>query len=76
METNRHSLVPKHSKLSDSEKEKLLKRYNTNPKSLPRIIKSDPAIAKLGAKLGDVIKIERESQTAGKTVYYRVVVDD
>ncbi|MCK4634819.1 MAG: DNA-directed RNA polymerase subunit H, partial [Candidatus Aenigmarchaeota archaeon] len=27
----------------------------------------------IGAKIGDLIKITRNSQVAGKTVYYRIV---
>lgn len=75
MDINKHFLVPKHSKLSELEKEKLLKKYNVDLKLLPRIFKDDSAISKLGAKPGEIIKIERDSKTAGKTAYYRVVVD-
>ena len=37
------------------------------------IFPEDPAIVDLKPKAGDVIKITRESQTAGVAVYYRVV---
>lgn len=75
MDVIKHHLVPKHSKLSDAEKDKLLKSYSIEPKVLPKILKEDPAIAKLHAKSGDVIRIDRESKTAGTTVFYRGVVD-
>lgn len=72
---SKNYLVPKHAKLSDVEKGKLLESFSISTKELPKITKSDAAIAKLNAKEGDVIKIERESKTAGKALYYRVVVD-
>lgn len=72
---SKHELVPKHSKLNDSEKKNLLEKYNLVATSLPKIMKEDPAIAKLKVKVGDVIKIERISKTAGAAVYYRVVMD-
>jgi DNA-directed RNA polymerase subunit H len=71
----KHHLVPKHTKLNDSEKDKLLQELNINSAQLPKIIAEDPAIVHLGIKAGDVIKIERESKTAGISIYYRVVID-
>lgn len=73
---NKHILVPKHSKLSDKEKEILFSQYRVTIKELPKIISDDPAISKLNVRLGDIIKIERNSRTAGTTVYYRVVVEN
>ncbi len=70
-----HVLVPKHEKLSEKEKEALFKRYHLKMQDLPKIKKNDPAIAHLDVKYGDVIKITRESKTAGKSVYYRGVYD-
>ena len=42
---------------------------------LPKIKKDDLAIAHLGAKQGDVIKIIRKSSTAGEVFFYRGVVN-
>ena len=72
---NMHELVPKHTKLNDSEKNKVLEKYNVSANGLPRISKDDPAIETLNIKPGDIIKIERESQTARISIYYRVVVE-
>lgn len=72
---NNHQLVPKHTKVADSEKDKILAQFKVTTKELPKISKNDPAIELLGIKVGDVIKIERESKTAGVTYYYRVVED-
>ena len=72
---DKHFLIPKHAKLSDAQKEKLLEKYRVSLKELPRILKTDQAAISLEAKPGDVIKITRESPTAGEAVFYRVVVD-
>lgn len=68
-----HSRVPKHEKLSDTEKEELFERLQVTTKGMPRISPADPAIKHLEPKIGDVIKITRNSYTAGTAVYYRVV---
>lgn len=70
----KHELVPKHIVLNQEEKEKLLKKYGITLKELPRIFLSDPVVKNLGAKVGDVIKIIRKSETAGESIYYRVVI--
>jgi DNA-directed RNA polymerase subunit H len=41
---------------------------------LPRILETDPAIKEMSPKPGDVVKIVRKSETAGESVYYRVVI--
>lgn len=70
-----HALIPKHKKISDKEKKDLLDRYNITLNDLPLIYKSDPAIAGLDAQAGDVIRIERNSPTSGKTQFYRGVIN-
>lgn len=69
-----HLLVPKHSKVSEKEKKDVLEKYAITLKELPRIYLSDPTIQDLNAKEDDVIKIVRQSQTAGETVFYRRVI--
>ncbi|MFQ5888086.1 MAG: DNA-directed RNA polymerase subunit H, partial [Candidatus Hydrothermarchaeales archaeon] len=71
-----HVLVPEHEILSDKEAEKLLEKHNISKGQLPKILITDPVIKKLKAKVGDVVKITRKSQTAGKTVVYKVVVKE
>ncbi|MBT6774671.1 DNA-directed RNA polymerase subunit H [Candidatus Woesearchaeota archaeon] len=75
LDINKHHLIPKHSKLSDAEKGKFLDSYKIDIKSLPKILIEDPAIVNLKPTAGDVIKIERESKTAGITIYYRAVIN-
>ena len=70
-----HVLVPKHTKLSEKEAEALLKRLNVTREQLPKILKKDPAIKHLDVSVGDIIKIVRQSPTAGKIEYYRCVVN-
>lgn len=67
-----HVLIPKHTILSKKEAEELLNKYNIDKSQLPKIKIKDPALPK-GAKIGDIIKIERKTER-GKTIYYRVVV--
>lgn len=68
-----HRLVPKHTVVSDRELKQLLKHYSL--KDFPKILIDDPAIHSLKVKEGDIIKIERQSLTAGKTVFFRRVVN-
>lgn len=69
-----HELVPKHELLAKKEKEILLDKLKASVKDLPKILSDDNGIRNLDANKGDVIKITRESQTAGLTFYYRAVV--
>jgi DNA-directed RNA polymerase subunit H (RpoH/RPB5) len=68
-----HILVPKHIKLNEEEAKKILDFYNISIKQLPRISSKDSVIRNLNVKTGDVIKIIRESNRAGTTIFYRVV---
>lgn len=70
-----HELVPRHEILKQDEREKLLTQYHVPPYQLPRIKTSDPAVKAIGARAGDIVKITRNSATAGKYTAYRYVVD-
>ncbi len=74
VDITKHELVPKHTLLNDREKEELLKRYGIVLRQLPRMLVTDPMAKLLNCKVGDVVKIKRQSETAGETEYYRVVV--
>jgi len=69
-----HELVPTHSILSRVDKENLLKRYKAKENQLPKIQQQDPVARYYGARKSDVIKIVRNSETAGKYQTYRIVV--
>lgn len=74
IEIKNHILIPKHTKLSDKDKKALLDEYKISLKELPKISNNDPAISSLNLEAGDVIKIVRPSQTAGESIFYRVVI--
>ena len=70
-----HEFVPKHEILTVEERKKILAEYKVHPYQLQRINVSDPAITAIGARSGDIVRIIRKSQTAGKYVAYRYVVE-
>jgi len=70
-----HVYVPKHEIMTKKDAEQVLKDFNCNPTELPFIFVTDPAILGLGVKPGDMIRITRNSGTAGQSFYYRYVVE-
>ena len=68
-----HHYVPEHIKLTDSEIEELAESLEYDIKDLPKIKSSDPVAKQLGVEEGDILKIIRNSDTAGTFVTYRYV---
>jgi len=75
-DVGKHTLVPKHEVLSPEKTKEVLEKFKVTYRHLPLVKASDPAVKAIGAKAGDVLKITRDSQTAGKTIVYKFVVED
>ena len=70
-----HMLVPKHEIMSEKDISVEFSDVDYDFKSLPKIKSKDPVVKEIGAESGDVLRITRESQTAGTFVTYRIVED-
>jgi DNA-directed RNA polymerase subunit H len=75
LDVSNHILVPKHEKCSETEKKALLKKYNVTIADLPKISVNDAAIVDMDLEPGTIVKVTRDSPTAGETIFYRVVIE-
>ncbi len=71
-----HVLVPKHEILPKEKAREVLERYKISPHQLPLITSFDPVAKTIGAKPGDILKITRNSPTAGRAIVYRYVIEE
>lgn len=77
-----HVNVPLHEIMPQEEHAAILDAYNVTMDQLPSILVTDPAAraaqpvggGETGASAGDIIRITRESSTAGVHVAYRAVI--
>lgn len=67
-------LIVKHEVLDEKETKDVMKKLQTPLNKFPKILKTDPQIAKLDLKPGQLVAIHRSDPT-GKYIYYRVVVE-
>ena len=69
----KHILVPKHTILTDDEKELFMKKYNILDNSqIPDISYFSPVSIVIGLRPNDVVKIERASRTSITSDFYRI----
>jgi DNA-directed RNA polymerase subunit H len=71
----KHEFVPRHEIMSEEEVEELMEEYEISKEQLPRILNTDPGALSVRARPGDVLKITRKSDTAGKATAYRLCVE-
>ncbi len=74
LKVDEHQLVPDHERLEEDEVGQLLEEYNITKDNLPKIEKNDAALKSMEVSAGDVIKISRKSEKAGRIDYYRLVI--
>ena len=70
-----HILVPTHEIMTEDEIADEFSDVEYDFKNLPKIRSEDPVVKAIEAKPGDILRITRESQTAGVFVTYRIVED-
>lgn len=70
-----HRAVPEQRKMTEEEVEELLEKFDAEKNDLPKIERTDAALKQMDIEVGDVIEINRDSPTAGKTTYYRRVIE-
>ena len=75
IDVRNHRAVPEHRKMTEDEVEELLQKFDAEKDDLPKIERTDAALKQMDVEVGDVIEIERSSPTAGKTTYYREVIE-
>ncbi|HUZ79607.1 MAG TPA: DNA-directed RNA polymerase subunit H [Thermoplasmata archaeon] len=79
-----HHMVPRHEVLSETESRKVLEDLGTPPERLPKILANDPGLktdlAYVKARdarenlTGRLVRIRRQSETAGEAIAYRLIV--
>ena len=75
VDASQHNLVPEHTLVDEDELDRVLDEYDIERTDLPKIKRRDPALRGMDAEAGDVVRIERDSRTAGVAVVYRLVID-
>ena len=79
IDIQQHNLVPKHEVISESEKELLQQNSDFDINNLPKIKINDPVVKEIASNksvsVGDVLRITRNSKTAGEFITYRIVIE-
>ena len=66
--------VPRHEVLSENERKEFIKSYQITRDKLPKLELYEPMARYYNMKVGDIVRIHRNSPMTGKAIYYRVVV--
>ena len=75
MELPLHVESMPHKIMNKNEQDKLNSYYRTKPRDFPSIKYDDPQAIWIGANFNDLIEIDKLSETAGKNVTYRYVIE-
>lgn len=66
--------VPKHTLLTDKQVLEVVKKYNISSKNMPKIKREDPMAKYIGARPGQVVRIDTFNPTNGTEPMYRYVI--
>lgn len=69
-----HISVPRHILLTDDELKNVIAAYHAKRREIPQIYVTDSASRYYNARIGDMFRIVRSSETTGLSPYYRLVV--
>ena len=58
--------------MSANERDEIFRKLKVKPENMHRFLPHDPVAKYFGLREGDMIKIIRNSETAGKTIAYRI----
>ncbi len=70
-----HEFVPLHEIMSDEDAKEALDAIGVTKDQLPKIRANDPAVRVVAGTPGQVVRVTRNSPTAGRAVVYRLVVE-
>lgn len=70
-----HNMVPHHEVVPEEERAAVFARFGAKEDQFPKILASDPGARACSARPGDVIRVVRDSPTAGEAVAYRLCVE-
>lgn len=73
-DVTKHELVPEHEVLTEEEAEEVLDEHEIEATQLPKLKSKDPVAKEIGAETGDIVRVKRDSPTAGEKEAYRYVI--
>lgn len=70
---SKHTLVIPHRIMTQDQAEEIMKKYKLDKDKIPAILTTDMMCRFIGGKVGDMVELKRKSETAGQSIYYRIV---